>query len=139
MLRYSELMKLTNFEDRLNYLSLEGKVGVETFGWERYFNQKFYNDKFWKGIRRDIIVRDNGLDLGVPDHDIEGKIIVHHMNPITMKDIENRTPILFDPEYLICVSFSTHQAIHYGWDVAMYIPVCYKREQNDTCPWKKGG
>lgn len=133
---YSELTALPTFEERLNYLRLEGKVGADTFGWDRYFNQKFYKDPFWKSVRREIILRDGGFDLGVPDYPIGGKIIVHHMNPITVKDIEERSDILFMPEYLICVSHDTHQAIHYGRDAVM--PISTERRPHDTCPWKQG-
>ncbi len=133
--RYSELTKLTTFEERLRYLRLDGTVGLETFGWDRYFNQKFYKNPFWKSVRRGIILRDGGLDLGVPDFVISGKIIVHHMNPITVKDIEERSDILFDPEYLICVSHDTHLAIHYGSEVP--VRGFTERTRNDTCPWRK--
>lgn len=133
---YSELTAIPDFEGRLAYLRLQGQVGDETFGWDRYFNQKFYKDPFWKAVRRDIIIRDGGFDLGVPDYPIIGKIIVHHMNPITVKDIEERSDILFMPEYLICVSHDTHMAIHYGRDAVM--PVMAERKPHDTCPWKKG-
>lgn len=135
MRSYSELTKLKTFEERLAYLRLDGHVGFETFGWDRYFNQKFYNgDPFWKSIRREVILRDDGLDLGVQGHPIGGKIIVHHMNPITVEDIEKRSETLLSPEYLICVSHDTHQAIHFGRDIS--IPEFVERKPNDTCPWR---
>ena len=133
---YSELTKLTTFEQRLDYLRLDGSVGFETFGWDRYFNQKFYKDPVWKQIRRDVISRDRGFDLGMEDYIIGGKIIVHHMNPITVKDIDERSDILLDPEYLICVSHQTHQAIHYGSEPSY--PKYNERKPNDTCPWRRG-
>lgn len=132
---YSELMKLPTFDERLEYLRLKGVVGRETYGWERYFNQRFYKDPgVWKRIRRDIILRDGGCDLGIEDMPIPGRIIVHHMNPITIDDIEQRSDFLTSPEFLICVSHETHQAIHYGSD-----PPAVKineRRPFDTCPWK---
>ena len=133
---YSELCKLQTFEERFNYLTLDGEVGRETFGWERYFNQKFYSSKEWKQIRRDLIIRDNGCDLGVIGFEICGPIIIHHINPITIEDIERTSSYLIDPEYLICVSRKTHNALHYGvLDMNDYIPV--ERTPNDTIPWKR--
>lgn len=134
---YSDLTKLKTFEERLDYLKLDGKVGAETFGWDRYLNQVFYNDPtVWKRIRRDVIIRDEGCDLGIRDYPIDGRIIVHHMNPITVEDIENRSDILLSPEYLVCVSHATHLAIHYGYDPP--IPKIIERTKNDTCPWRRG-
>ena len=133
---YTELRKLKTFEERFDYLRLDGEVGKETFGWERYFNQRFYASREWRQIRRDLIVRDNGCDLGVEGYEMNGLIIIHHMNPITMDDIERASSYLTDPEYLICVSKKTHNAIHYGiLDMSDYIPV--ERTPNDTAPWKK--
>lgn len=109
-------------------------VGNETFGWDRYFNQKFYRDPLWKSIRRQVIIRDGGCDLGIEDMIIAGKVIVHHMNPITLQDIVYRSEFLVRPEYLISVSHDTHQAIHYGNEIVL--PSYAERKPNDTCPWK---
>ena len=134
---YSELSKLETFEERYEYLKLGGVVGQDTFGFDRYLNQKFYqNDPEWKRSRRIVIMRDLGCDLGIEDREIHGRIIVHHMNPITKDDLINRTKYLLDPEYLICTLDSTHNAIHYGdEDLLMKGPV--ERTKNDTCPWRK--
>ena len=131
---YSELIKLTTFEDRFQYLQLSGKVGNETFGFDRYINQNFYRSAAWKRIRDQVIVRDNGCDLGIDDRMIGGKILIHHMNPITDKDIVDQTSILLNPEYLICVSHNTHNAIHYG-DKNLLVKDPIVRTKNDTCPW----
>lgn len=132
---YSELISLPTFEERYRYLRLDGSVGEETFGFDRYLNQNFYRSAAWKRIRDEVIVRDNGCDLGIEDRIIYGKILIHHMNPINDKDILNRTDILLNPEYLICVTHSTHNAIHYGnEDLLTKAPVV--RTKNDTCPWK---
>ena len=111
---YTELMKLKTFKERFEYLKLSGVVGQDTFGYDRYLNQQFYKSKAWKRIRDQVIIRDNGCDLGIEDRDINSRIYVHHMNPITKSDILNMTDMLLDPEYLICVSKNTHDAIHYG-------------------------
>lgn len=111
---YSELLTMPTFETRFNYLSLQGKVGHETFGANRYLNQKFYNSREWRQIRNHVIIRDGGCDLGIPGYDIYDRIYVHHMNPITIDDIENNYDLLINPEFLICTSFDTHQAITYG-------------------------
>lgn len=131
---YSELILLPTFKERLEYLMLGSVVGNETFGWDRYFNQKFYHDPLWKSIRSQIIIRDNGCDLAIEDFVIIGKIIVHHMNPIDIHDITERTEFLLRPEYLICVSDDTHTAIHYGKEIVL--PSYAERKPNDTCPWK---
>lgn len=112
--RYSDLIRLNTFEERLSYLKLNGVVANETFGFDRYLNQQFYKSSEWKKVRQQVIIRDQGCDLGVPGHDIYDQIIVHHMNPITIEDIEHNPEILLDPEYLICVSLDTHNEIHYG-------------------------
>ena len=133
---YSELIKIPTFEERFKYLQLSGFVGKETFGFDRYLNQNFYRSAEWKRIRDQVIVRDNGCDLGIEDRTIAGKILIHHMNPINNKDILNMTDILLNPEYLICVSHITHNAIHYGnEDLLIKDPVV--RFKNDTCPWKR--
>lgn len=133
---YSELLKLGNFKERYEYLKLGGTVGKETFGFDRYLNQAFYSSMEWKACRRNIIIRDNGLDLGCDGYDICGGIYVHHMNPFTMDDVINRNPNLLDPENLICVSFNTHNAIHYG-DESLLITDPIERSKNDTCPWRQ--
>lgn len=133
---YSELVKLNSFEERYKYLKLEGNVGEDTFGFDRYLNQIFYKTDEWKSVRDYVISRDNGCDLGMSDREIKfGKILVHHMNPITKEDILNRSDILLNPEYLITTTKNTHDAIHYGSDDLLYQdPV--ERYENDTCPWK---
>lgn len=137
--RYSELSQLSSFEDRFRYLKLDGQVGVDTFGFDRYMNQQFYKSKEWKDIRDKVIVRDNGCDLGSPDNPIKGKIYIHHMNPLSPDDIENSTENLLNPEYLICVSHATHNALHYGDDSILERNKIVERGPNDTCPWKKKG
>lgn len=136
MKSYSEIKQLKTFEERLKYLSENGEVGHETFGFNRYLNQAFYKSKEWLAIRKKIIIRDLGCDLGVEGHDIYKNIIIHHINPITEDDIINRCQNLFDPENLICVSHKTHNMIHYGVDTPNEQPV--DRSPNDTCPWKGG-
>lgn len=132
---YSELIQLPTFEERFRYLRLKGSVGKETFGFDRYLNQNFYRSSSWKRVRDQVIVRDNGCDLGIEDRIIYGKILIHHMNPINDEDILNMTDILLNPEYLICVTLDTHNAIHYGdEDLLTKEPVV--RFKNDTCPWK---
>ena len=111
---YSELLQLTTFKERYEYLRLDGVVGEETFGFDRYLNQIFYNSQEWKDIRRKIIIRDNGCDLGLDGYEIRGKILIHHMNPIKQQDILLRTDLVLNPEYLIATTLSTHNAIHYG-------------------------
>ena len=132
---YSELITLPTFEERYRYLRLGGSVGKETFGFDRWLNQKFYKDSEWLSIRDFVIVRDNGCDLGIPDREIYGRIIVHHMNPITKDDILRRSDLLLNPEYLISTVKNTHDAIHYG-DENLLITTPIERSKNDTCPWK---
>ena len=135
---YSELIKLKTFEERFEYLKLnDGRVGEDTFGHLRYLNQQFYKTTLWKHIKRDLIIRDNGCDLGVEGYEIEGRsVYVHHLNPITKNDIISRTEYLTNPEFLICTTFETHQAIHYG-DISLLITSPIVRTRNDTCPWRK--
>ena len=133
---YSDLSKLTTFEDRYNYLRLNGFVGQETFGFDRYLNQVFYKSAKWRSVRDFVIVRDNGCDLGIEGREIYGKIIIHHMNPITIKDIEQESAFLLDPEFLISTVHETHNAIHYG-DENLLIRVPIERKPNDTCPWRR--
>ena len=134
---YSELITLPTFEERYLYLRLGGRVGEETFGFNRYLNQKFYrSDDEWLYVRDQVIIRDHGCDLGIKDREIVGQnIIVHHMNPITIEDIINRTKYLLDPEYLISTVDNTHKAIHYG-DESLLIIAPIERSRNDTCPWR---
>ena len=140
---YSELIMLPTFEERYRYLRLGGKVGETTFGFDRYLNQKFYRtDEEWLAVRDYCILRDTGnndycQDLGMDyGHNIYGRILVHHMNPITREDIIHRTKFLLDPEYLICTIDNTHRAIHYG-DESLLISAPIERRPNDTCPWRR--
>nr|DAT95072.1 MAG TPA: HNH endonuclease bacteriophage, HNH Endonuclease, DNA.52A [Caudoviricetes sp.] len=138
---YSELIHFHSFEDRLKYLQLQGAVGEYTFASHRYMNQKFYTSNEWRRTRDYVISRDNGCDLGLDGHDIVGKIFVHHINPITVKDLmtENVSDSFLDllnPDNLITVSMDTHNIIHYG-DAAKIVTKPVIRVLNDTCPWKK--
>lgn len=133
---YSELITIPTYEDRFHYLQLNGAVGKDTFGYDRYLNQILYNSKEWKRFRDEIIIRDNGCDLAFEGYDIHGRILVHHINPITVDDVVNRNPIVFDPENVICVTHNTHNAIHYG-DESLLITAPVERTKHDTCPWKK--
>lgn len=132
---YSELIAIPTYEERFEYLKLDGVVGQETFGFDRYLNQAFYNSDDWRSIRNSIIIRDNGCDLAMDDYEIKGRIYIHHMNPIMVKDIVNATEFLLNPEYLICTTFRTHQAVHYG-DASLLVTAPIERKQNDTCPWR---
>lgn len=132
---YSELCQLSTFEERFDYLRLNGSVGKDTFGFDRYLNQQFYRSSEWKRIRDRVILRDNGCDLGVEDYEIRGRILIHHINPISVEDIHTMSDLLMNPEYLICVSHRTHNAIHYG-DESLIITAPIERTQNDTCPWR---
>ena len=134
---YSEIITFPTFEERYRYLKLDGVVGEDTFGFDRYLNQEFYQrDQEWKRIRDFVIIRDQGCDLGVEGREIRGKILVHHMNPITKDDILKRSKFLLNPEYLICTLKSTHDAIHYG-DENLLMKGPVERKPNDTCPWRK--
>lgn len=134
---YTELSKLKTFEERFEYLRLDGQVGKETFGFDRIFNQNFYRSVEWKRVRDQVIIRDCGCDLGVLGHEIYGqRILIHHMNPISLEDLERRSEILMNPEYLITTTHNTHQAIHYG-DEDLLIKLPRERTKNDTCPWKR--
>lgn len=132
---YSALSKLETFKDRYKYLQLNGNVGEETFGFDRYINQRFYRSREWKRVRDEVIIRDNGCDLGVEGYDIVGKIYIHHMNPILLQDFEHQSDYLLNPEYLICTTFETHNAIHYG-DETLLVQLPIERTKNDTCLWK---
>ena len=134
---YTELKKLKTFEERFNYLKLSSAIGDITFGYDRIFNQVLYASSMWKKARRDVIVRDEGCDLGIADRIITDRVIVHHMNPISLADIDNKNPDIFNPEYLICVSHDTHNAIHYGDENLIMKTELVERRPNDTCPWKE--
>ena len=133
---YSELITIPTFKERFEYLKLNGKVGEETFGFDRYLNQSFYKSPEWRSARDYVIIRDLGCDLAMEGHEIFGKIIVHHMNPISTHDIINRTEYLLNPEYLISTIKNTHDAIHYG-DGSLLITGPIERSKNDTCPWRR--
>lgn len=133
---YSELSRMASFKERFEYLRLDGAVGTETFGFDRYVNQQFYRSQEWKRIRNEIIVRDNGCDLGIEGFEIHGRIYIHHMNPIMLKDIVHQTDFLLNPEYLICTTHQTHNAIHYGDESLLSTLEPVERTPHDTCPWK---
>ena len=133
---YSELMELGTFEERFRYLKLEANVGDATFGFDRYLNQQFYRSSEWKRLRNEIILRDNACDLGILDRELDKRIIIHHMNPITKDDLIHQTDFLLNPEYLICTCHKTHSAIHYG-DESILEQVITERSKNDTCPWRR--
>lgn len=133
---YYELLTFPTFDERFEYLKLKGSVGIDTFGFDRIFNQQFYRSSEWKSIRNLVIARDRGCDLGVEGYEIPDRILIHHMNPISVEDIQHSTEFLLNPNYLICVSHQTHNALHYGKDrepEREYKP----RRLNDTCPWKR--
>lgn len=132
---YSELLSFKTFMDRYNYLKLSGKVGVETFGFDRYLNQMLYRSKRWKELRPKIITRDNACDMALEGYDIYDRIIIHHMNPISIKDIEEDNDDIFNPEFLVCVSSRTHNPIHFGEERKAPEPIIQRRP-NDMCPWK---
>lgn len=133
---YSELIRLPTFEDRFEYLKLKGSVGKDTFGHDRYLNQVFYSSMEWRRLRDKIIIRDNGCDLGIEGREIGGKVYIHHLNPLGTNDILTHSEYLVNPEYLICVSFETHNAIHYG-DINLLPRDPIERKRNDTCPWRR--
>lgn len=141
MRTYSELIRLPTFEERFEYLRLDGVVGESTFGFDRYLNQIFYHSEEWKAVRREVILRDsNGdcvLDLGCDGHEIFGRVLIHHMNPISAKDIVRRADILLNPEYLISTMKLTHDAIHYGDESLLAFDKPIVRKPNDTCPWRR--
>lgn len=133
---YKELSRLSTFQEKYEYLRLQGKVGKETFGFDRYLNQALYSSVEWKRFRRHVIIRDNGCDLGDPDRPIIGdRIIIHHINPLTIDDLENRTDAIFDLNNVICTSYNTHQAIHFS-DESLLPHDPIERRPGDTCPWK---
>lgn len=132
---YTALSRIPTFEGRYRYLKLAGVVGESTFGFDRYLNQALYTSQKWKSLRNKIIIRDNGCDLAHPDYEIGDRIYIHHLNPITLEQIESRSEVIFEPEFLVCTSFQTHQAIHYG-DEKLLPRLPVERRPNDTCPWK---
>lgn len=132
---YSELAKLKTFEERFEYLKLSAKIGEDTFGRERFLNQHFYGTPEWRALRREALIRDDGCDLGIEGYPIGSRVEVHHINPITAEQIQNRDPCLLDLENVICVSPNTHKAIHYG-DASLLPKDPVERQPNDTCPWK---
>lgn len=135
---YSELIRIPDYYDRFEYLKLQGQPWQQTFGPERYLNQMLYQrNKRWKSVRDKVIIRDNGCDLAHPDFEIHNssKIIVHHMNPITVEDIEEDRDYIYDPEFLICTTLRSHNAIHYG-DQSLLPRLFPERRPGDTCPWK---
>lgn len=136
MRTYGELIKIGNFLDRYEYLKLNGSVGAETFGFDRWLNQIFYRSPEWKHIREEVIIRDDGCDLGIRDRPIGGRIYVHHMNPIDVKSIVERKSILLNPDFLICCSHNTHEAIHYGNSDILLPDKFVERKPNDTIPWR---
>ena len=132
---YSELITIPTFEERFEYLQLKGSVGKDTFGYDRYLNQVLYRSPEWKRLRNKIVIRDNGCDLACDGYDIYGKVLIHHLNPITVEDVLARSRKVFDPDNLVCVSHNTHNAIHYG-DVDLLVAGPIIRTKNDTCPWR---
>ncbi len=132
---YTELVRIPDYYERYRYLQLRGEVGEETFGRERYLNQALYKTLRWRKIRDEVIIRDNGCDLAHPDYEIRDRIVIHHMNPITLEDLEKESDVVFDPEFLICVAPLTHNAIHYG-DIDLLPSLPIERRPGDTCPWK---
>lgn len=133
---YSELMKLKSFEERFHYVELKGSVGKATFGYDRWMNQHFYTSPEWRRFKRQILIRDEGCDLGCDDHPIYGSVIVHHLNPITKEQIINHDPAILDPENVISVSSLTHNALHYG-DIDLLPSKFVERRPYDTCPWRE--
>mgnify|MGYP003399573230 FL=1 len=132
---YSELITIPTFEERFEYLQLKGSVGKDTFGYDRYLNQVLYRSPEWKRLRNQIIIRDGGCDLACDGYDIYGKVLIHHLNPITVEDVLARSRKVFDPDNLVCVTHNTHNAIHYG-DSDLLVTGVITRTKNDTCPWR---
>lgn len=132
---YSELSAIQTYEGRFDYLKLSGKVGAETFGRDRFLNQMLYSSSKWKSLRDKVIIRDNGFDMGLEGYEIAGKILIHHMNPITIEDIMSESAYVFNPEFLISVAYNTHNAIHYG-DKSLLVPSSFvERKPGDTKLW----
>lgn len=132
---YTDLIQLPTFQERYEYLRLAGRVGEDTFGFDRYINQKFYRSPEWKQVRRDVIIRDEGRDLAMEGYELQDNIFVHHMNPIAPKDLIDISEWVLNPEYLVCVSKRTHDAIHFG-DARLLPKLPTERTPNDMCPWK---
>lgn len=132
---YSDLIKIDSYLDRFEYLRLNGLPAHQTFGGHRWMNQELYQSKRWKHVRDSVILRDEGCDMAHPDYEIHGKLIVHHLNPITINDLLEESDLVYDPEFLVCVSYDTHNAIHYGDQSHLQLPFV-PRSPNDTCPWK---
>ena len=132
---YSELITIPTFEERFEYLQLKGSVGKDTFSYDRYLNQVLYRSPEWKRLRNQIIIRDCGCDLACEGYDIHSKVLIHHLNPITVEDVIARSRKVFDPDNLVCVSHNTHNAIHYG-DMDLLVTEPIIRTKNDTCPWR---
>ena len=132
---YSELITIPTFEERFEYLQLKGSVGKDTFGYDRYLNQVLYCSPEWKKLRNQIIIRDCGRDLACEGYEIYGRILIHHLNPITVDDVLDRSRKVFDPNNLVCITHNTHNAIHYG-DASMLLTGPIVRTKNDTCPWR---
>jgi len=135
---YDEMVELPTFEERFEYLKLGGKAGMATFGDARYMNQAFYNSEEWRHVRNEVIIRDDGCDLGIPGREIHGTIYIHHMNPMTRELLSRGDPSILDPRNLVCVSYNTHKAIHYGDASTLALAEPVVRKPNDTCPWKGG-
>ena len=133
---YSQVIQLPTFIERYRYLKIGGFVGEETFGYDRYLNQTLYRSSEWRRFRRDMILRDQGMDLALNGYEIVGNILLHHIEPITVKDVVNRDPKIFDPDNVICVSLNTHNAIHYG-DESLLMTEPVVRTKYDTCPWRR--
>lgn len=128
------MRQLTTFKERFRYLSLRGQVGRETFGFDRYINQRFYKSAEWRRVRNEVIVRDNGCDLGVDGYEIHGRMLIHHINPIAIEHIQHSDSMLLDPDNLITVTHNTHNAIHYGDESLLPKPIV-ERRPGDTTLW----
>ena len=133
---YKELSRIDSYEERFRYLKLVGQVGESTFGFDRYLNQIVYSSRKWKQVRNAVIIRDEGRDMGVEGYEIQGRIVIHHMHPISIEDAEKDSDFIYDPEFLICVAPITQNAIHYG-DESLLPKDLIDRFPNDTCPWRR--
>lgn len=133
---YSDLIKLQTYEERFKYLEIGGHIGIESFGYDRYLNQQLYRSPEWKKVRDQVILRDNGMDLGLDGYPVKGKIVIHHINPISIEDVLNCNPDIFNPEYLISCDLLTHNAIHYGNELYLNRFKVIERKPNDTIPWR---
>lgn len=133
---FSELVKMNSFDERFKYLKIGGHIGIESFGFNRYLNQNLYHSPEWLEVRDKVIIRDQGMDLGVDGYSIGSRIVIHHINPITIEDVIDRNPDIFNPEFLICCSHATHNALHYGDDGYLSRFSYVERKPNDTIPWR---